>query len=65
MTAAETRGEVPTAVTLHTLTGAATHAVEIRHSRFVAHALPVASGDDAARAIHAMSVAEATHSCWA
>lgn len=57
--------DAPTAATLHTLLGTATHAVEIRHSRFIAHAVPLASDDDAARAIQALSDADATHSCWA
>lgn len=52
-------------MTLHTLAAAATHATEVRRSRFLARAIPV---DGAAAAMHALaeaSVAEATHNCWA
>lgn len=52
-------------MSLHTLAAAATHAIEVRHSRFVAHALPVASADAALHALAEVSVADATHNCWA
>lgn len=52
-------------MSLHTLAAAATHAVEVRHSRFVANAVPVESVDDAMRALADVSVPDATHNCWA
>jgi uncharacterized YigZ family protein len=52
-------------MSLHTLVVAATHSVEVRHSRFVAHAVPVAGVDAAMQALAEMSVADATHNCWA
>jgi len=52
-------------VSLHTLATTATHAVEIKHSRFVAHAVPVEDPDAALQALAEVSVPEATHNCWA
>jgi uncharacterized YigZ family protein len=52
-------------MTLHTLAIAATHAIEVKHSRFVAHAMPVTSTDEASHAIAGASIADATHNCWA
>ncbi|HVI58406.1 MAG TPA: YigZ family protein [Luteimonas sp.] len=52
-------------MTLHTLAAAATHAIEVRHSRFLASAIPVESTAEAMRALAAASVADATHNCWA
>lgn len=52
-------------MTLHTLAIAATHAIEIKHSRFVAHAMPVTCTDEASHAIARVSIADATHNCWA
>lgn len=48
-----------------TLACAATHAVEIRHSRFVAHAAPVADTQAALAWIPAAGEPAATHRCWA
>jgi uncharacterized YigZ family protein len=48
-----------------TLATAATHAIEVRHSRFLAHGLPVATPDEALQALAQVSIADATHNCWA
>ncbi|GAA3931119.1 IMPACT family protein [Luteimonas lutimaris] len=50
---------------LHTLAAAATHALEVKHSRFVANAIPVEGTEQALRALAGVSVADATHNCWA
>lgn len=50
---------------LHTLAAAATHALEVKHSRFVANAMPVEDTDQAMRALSGVSIADATHNCWA
>jgi uncharacterized YigZ family protein len=52
-------------MSLHTLAASATHAIEVKHSRFVAQALPVESSEQAMQALAAVSVADATHNCWA
>jgi uncharacterized YigZ family protein len=52
-------------VSLHTLATAATHAVEVKHSRFLAHAVPVEDADAALQALAEISVADASHNCWA
>lgn len=52
-------------MTLHTLAAPATHAVEVKHSRFVANAVAVEDAGAAMRALAAVSVADATHNCWA
>src|SRR3546814_16501221 len=54
-----------TPVILHTLATAATHAVEVKHSRFLAHAVPVEDADAALQALAEVSVPDATHNCWA
>jgi len=48
-----------------TLAHAVSHRQEIRHSRFVAHAAPIAQVDEALAFIAQVSVADATHNCWA
>ena len=48
-----------------TLAAAAAHEIVVRHSRFLAHAAPVHSPDEAAAFMAAVSVADATHNCWA
>lgn len=53
------------AATLHTLTAPAAHVVEVKHSRFLAQALPVDSADEAQAALVARSDPAATHNCWA
>jgi len=52
-------------MTLDTLAVPAQHAVEVRHSRFVAHAAAIASTDDAAAFLREVAVVDATHNCWA
>ncbi|OZI53789.1 IMPACT family protein [Bordetella genomosp. 5] len=49
----------------HTLTAACTHQEDIKKSRFVAHAAPVADVDAAIAFFAAHSVPDATHNCWA
>src|SRR3546814_3745673 len=53
-----------TPVILHTPATAATHAVEVKHSRFLAHAVPVEDADAALQALAEVSVPDATHNCW-
>jgi uncharacterized YigZ family protein len=52
-------------MSLHTLATAAAHSIEVRRSRFTAHAAPVATVDDAMHALADVAVADATHNCWA
>lgn len=49
----------------YTLTAACSHQEDIKKSRFVAHASPVATVDEAMRFFAAHSDPEATHNCWA
>lgn len=49
----------------YTLTAACSHQEDIKKSRFVAHASPVATVDEAMRFFAAQSDPEATHNCWA
>lgn len=48
-----------------TLAAPATHALEVRHSRFLAHAAPVDAPAAAMAFIARASEPEATHNCWA
>lgn len=50
---------------LDTLATPVRHAIEVRHSRFLAQAAPVDSADDAARVVGETSVVDASHNCWA
>lgn len=52
-------------MTLDTLAAPASHAIDVRHSRFLANAAPIATADDAATFVAQASIAEATHNCWA
>jgi len=52
-------------MSLHTLVGPAEYALEIKHSRFLASALPVDSAEAAMASIPDLSDADATHNCWA
>jgi len=52
-------------MSLDTLAAPASHAIEVRHSRFLANAAPIASVEDAATFVKQVSVADATHNCWA
>lgn len=50
---------------LDTLAAPATHTLEIKHSRFVAHAVPVEDENGAMRVLREIHVPDATHNCWA
>lgn len=52
-------------MTLDTLAAPATHAIEVRHSRFIAHAAPVDDETSALAFLRQVHVADATHNCWA
>lgn len=52
-------------MTLDTLAAPAQHAIDVRHSRFVARAAPILSTADATEFLREVSVADATHNCWA
>ncbi len=48
-----------------TLAAPASHLLEIKHSRFLAQATPIGNAADALSFVAAVSVADATHNCWA
>ena len=48
-----------------TLAVRATHLLEVKHSRFLAHAAPVNSASGAAPFLDEVSDPDATHNCWA
>jgi uncharacterized YigZ family protein len=48
-----------------TLAGPAAHSIEVRHSRFLAQAGPVASVEAALAFLAASADRDATHNCWA
>lgn len=50
---------------LDTLSGPASHLLEVKHSRFLAQAVPTASTDAAQSALAALGDPDATHNCWA
>lgn len=50
---------------LDTLAAPASHTLEIKHSRFLAQASPIKSAAEALAFFDAVSVADATHNCWA
>ena len=52
-------------MSLDTLAAPARHAIDVRHSRFLANAAPIASAADAAAFVAQASNADATHNCWA
>ena len=52
-------------MSLSTLTGPASHAIDVRHSRFLAQAIPAATAEAALEAIAAVADPAATHNCWA
>ena len=52
-------------MTLDTLVVSASHTIEVKHSRFLAHAAPVDSAEAALAFVAAVSQADATHNCWA
>ena len=48
-----------------TLAGPASHAIEVKHSRFLAQATPVESPADALAFLEGIARTPATHHCWA
>lgn len=52
-------------MTLDTLAAPASHSIDVRHSRFLANAAPIASVDAAAAFVRQASIADASHNCWA
>ena len=52
-------------MTLDTLAAPAQHSLEVKHSRFLAHAAPIASPEAASAFLREVAVPEATHNCWA
>ncbi len=53
-------------MTLQTLLGPVSHLLEVRHSRFLARAVPLdAGGDTAQAALAPLCDPDATHNCWA
>lgn len=52
-------------MSLHTLVAPAAHAIEVKHSRFLAQAGPAASPEAALAWLSANSDRDATHNCWA
>ena len=50
---------------LHTLAAPFQHSEDIRKSRFLAHAAPVATPQQATAYVHEVADASATHNCWA
>lgn len=52
-------------MTLDTLAAPVQHALEVRHSRFIAHAAPIVTPMDAAGFLRDVAVPDATHNCWA
>lgn len=48
-----------------TLIAPVRHALEVKHSRFLAQASPVTDGEAALAYVHAVSDPQATHNCWA
>ncbi|MET0815658.1 MAG: YigZ family protein [Pseudoxanthomonas sp.] len=49
----------------HTLAAPATHLLEVKHSRFIAHAAPAGSPGDALAFLAEVADSDATHNCWA
>ncbi|HEY1137470.1 MAG TPA: YigZ family protein [Xanthomonadaceae bacterium] len=50
---------------LDTLSGPASHLLEVKHSRFLAQAVPTTSAEEAQSALGALGDPTATHNCWA
>lgn len=48
-----------------TLAAPATHVLEVKHSRFIVHAAPVATPEAALAFLALVADADATHNCWA
>ena len=52
-------------MTLDTLAAPASHEIEVKHSRFLARAVPAADPAVALAWLESVRVADATHNCWA
>ena len=52
-------------MTRDTLAAPVQHAIEVRHSRFLAHAAPIGTPADASAFLRDVAVPDATHNCWA
>lgn len=52
-------------MSVDTLAARTTHAIEVKHSRFIAHAAPVATPAEAMIFLKDVEVRDATHNCWA
>ena len=52
-------------MTLDTLAAAAAHSLEVKHSRFLAHAAPVETPEAALAFLAQVADPDATHNCWA
>jgi len=50
---------------LTSLTTPAEHTLEVKHSRFLARAVPVATPEEALAWLETVRMADATHNCWA
>ncbi|MET0131337.1 MAG: YigZ family protein [Stenotrophomonas chelatiphaga] len=50
---------------LDTLAAAVDHCLDIKHSRFLAHAAPIRDASHALEFLQQVAVADATHNCWA
>lgn len=50
---------------LDTLSGPASHLLEVKHSRFLAQAVPATSAEQAQGALTTLGDPDATHNCWA
>ena len=50
---------------LDALAAAVDHCLEIKHSRFLAHAAPIRDAGHALEFLQQVAVADATHNCWA
>ena len=48
-----------------TLATPVSHSLEIKHSRFIAHAAPIQNAAAALEFLQQVAVADATHNCWA
>ncbi len=48
-----------------TLAQPVNHTLEVKHSRFIAHAAPIDGAAAAMAFLQQVAVADATHNCWA
>ncbi len=52
-------------MSVDTLAARTTHAIEVKHSRFITHAAPVATPVEAMAFLKDVEARDATHNCWA